>query len=117
MKNKEEIIRQLSFENIIWILFIGTSILNIISDELIKKSIICNDDSDEVAKVLSFIVIFITLITYVYFIIRNYNDYKNNMTDTYKIRLFGSILLLIGTLCLLYFLIKSGEVTESLSNV
>ena len=53
----------------------------------------------------------------IYFIIRNYNDYKKHDSSEYFVRLFGSILVLSGSICFLYFQIKTGAVTESLSNI
>ena len=45
------------------------------------------------------------------------SDYKKKNNDIYKIRLIGSILILSGTLCLVYFQKKNTEATESISNI
>lgn len=39
----EEMVKRLSFENLIWIGFIITSALNIYGDEMIKKGLVTND--------------------------------------------------------------------------
>ena len=43
MNEQDELIRRLSFENIIWITFIAISAVDIYGDELIKKSVRNND--------------------------------------------------------------------------
>lgn len=113
------ILRQLSFENYIWIIFIIIGIFSIFGDELIKKSIIKNDAYYfSLAKTIFFIIIIVTLIVYIYFIRRNYRDYLKNINSTgYQIRLIGSLLIFIGTICFLYFLITEFNNDESLSNI
>ena len=43
MDNSEQIVKRLSFENIIWVIFIIVSIIDIYGDELLKKSITNNN--------------------------------------------------------------------------
>ena len=43
MNNKEEMIKRLNFENLIWMAFIIVSALDIYGDELLKKNIMYND--------------------------------------------------------------------------
>lgn len=117
-KKKEKEIKRLNFENFIWIIFIVLSILDIYGDELIKKYLIQNDKKADIeAKKIFFFILIVTILIYIYFIIRNYNDYKKHDSSEYFVRLFGSILVLSGSICFLYFQIKTGAVTESLSNI
>lgn len=119
MNYDEKIIRRLSFENWIWIIFVVISLLSIVGDELIKNSIITgNKQNDFLAKNLFTLILIITLLIYFYFIMRNYNDMQDNIGDQkYQIRFIGSLFIFVGAICLLYFQIKSSTVTESLSNI
>lgn len=116
---KEEQIKRLSFENFIWVVFIIISALDIYGDELVKKYIRENDKvADVKAKKVFFYILIITVIIYIYFFIRNYYDFKKHpQEDEYKVRLLGSIFILVGSICLLYFQLKTSTVTESPSNV
>lgn len=115
----EEMIERLSFENYIWIVFIIIAILDIYGDELIKNYLRYNDlKADKLAKKIFLWVTIISIIIYIYFVLRNYYDYKKHENnEAYQIRLFGSILILTGTICLLYFQVKTTVVTNSPSNI
>lgn len=111
-------IRRLNFENFIWFLFIIISILDIYGDELIKKNLRYNDKkANEKANKLFLSIIFISVLIYIYFFIRNYSDYKKYHDKNHEIRLIGSILILSGTICLLYFQYKNVNPTDSPSNL
>src|SRR5699024_2609202 len=106
-KDTYDMIRRLNFENIIWIIFIVISILDIYGDELIKKQLINNDKiSGEKAKKLFLGISIVSIVIYLYFLARNYNDYKKYKNKNYKIRLIASILVFVGTIMLLYFQIN-----------
>ena len=113
---KEQIIKRLTFENYIWIVFIIISILDIYGDELIKKGII-NNNTDPINKAnkLFLGITSFSLLIYIYFLIRNYNDYCYYKNNKYKIRLLGSTLVLLGTICFLYFQVTNKDSTDSLS--
>lgn len=116
--NVEEMVKRLSFENLIWIGFIITSALDIYGDEMIKKGLLTNDkNSQKKADKLFLGVSYFSILVYIYFLLRNYNDYKIHKKDHYQIRFIGSILILSGALCLLYFQKKNMTPTESPSNV
>lgn len=119
MDSSENIIKQLTFENYIWVIYIIISLFSIFGDELIKKSIIDQDDyANELARTIFFIILIVSLVVYIYFLVRNYNDFKNNPNSSaYRVRFLGSVLVYIGTICFLYFFIKTSYVTESLSNL
>lgn len=118
MNEQTELINQLTFENYIWIIFIIISIGNIVGDELIKSSIIEHDkQKDALAKNIFSISLIITIIIYIYFLGRNYKDYEKHHNKTYEIRLLGSILMLSGILCFLYFQIKTTTNNDTVSSI
>jgi len=114
----ENTIKRLNFENFIWFLFIIISILDIYGDELIKKNLRYNDKKaiDRANKVFLG-VIFVSVLIYIYFFIRNYSDYKKQHDKNHEIRLIGSILILSGTICLLYFQLNNVTPNDSPSNI
>ena len=59
----------------------------------------------------------ISLIIYIYFLYRNYTDYKKYYTKDYSIRLFGSIFVFVGTLCLFYFQLSTIDFDDLPSNI
>lgn len=118
MDNSEQIVKRLSFENIIWVIFIIVSIIDIYGDELLKKSITNNNkELSYKADNLFLFVSLISILVYIYFLVRNYYDYKDNKSTIYEIRLIGSILVLAGTLLLFYFLLFNKKNYELPSNI
>lgn len=121
MNNQNEIVKRLRFENWIWIVYIIISLVTILGDELIIKSIQENNNKyNEDAIKLFKSTLVITIIIYIYFLVRNYSDYINSDKDNkqaYGVRLLGSILMFIGTLCLFYFLNETSSVDDSVSNI
>ncbi len=118
MNDSEQIVKRLSFENIIWIVFIIVSVIDIYGDELLKKSI--TDNNKELSSKAENLFIFVSLISilvYIYFLVRNYYDYKENESTIYEVRLIGSILVLSGTLLLFYFLLFNNKDYELTSNI
>ena len=111
-------IKRLSFENIIWFVFIIVSVFDIYGDELLKKDLLYNDkiSSDKANKIFLGSTI-VSLLIYGYFLLRNYSDYKKYKTKSYEIRLIGSILIIAGVICLLYFQVTTRKKNDSLSNV
>lgn len=118
MNDEDELIRRLSFENFIWITFIIVSAIDIYGDELIKRSVRENDEkAQQRAESLFLFVALISILVYVYFFYRNYTDYQKHCNKYYGIRLFGSILILVGTLCLVYFQLYNTKEVELPSNI
>ena len=118
MNNDKDLIKRLNFENFIWITFIIVAILDIYGVELIKKSIQNNNAVfKEKADNLFLFVGLISLIIYIYFLYRNYTDYKKYYTKDYSIRLFGSIFVFVGTLCLFYFQLSTIDFDDLPSNI
>ncbi len=118
MNEQNKIINQLKFENYIWLIFIIISIGNIIGDELIIDSTTTNNKKkDSLAKDIFSLTLIVTIIIYIYFLARNYNDYKKHHNKDYEIRLFGSILMICGILCFLYFQIKTTSDSNTVSSI
>ena len=63
------------------------------------------------ANNISIKVLTILVFVYLYFFVRNYNMYKNkdNSTDTDLVKVVGSLLFVIGAICLLYFQVNSDD--------
>lgn len=106
-------IKRLNFEDLLWIVFIITSILNIWGNDYQKKYVISNDNyyEDKANNIYIFILI-IVLFLYLYFFNRNYKMYKSKMNEATTedlIKVMGSIFFIIGTLCLLYFQVNSNN--------
>jgi len=104
---------RLNFEDIIWYIFIGISILNIIGDKFLKEFIISKDKNKEKeANYLFLIIIIITILIYIYFFIRNYNAYikcSEEEKEIYLVKLFGSVFFVVGGVCLLYFQVNNSD--------
>lgn len=115
--DNQDLIKRLNFENLIWITFIIISLIDIYGDELIKQSVVLNDiNSEKKAQNLFLGVSLISILVYIYFLYRNYSDYKTNCSKYNEVRLIGSTLILIGTFCLLYFQLYNKKL-ELPSNV
>lgn len=120
MDKTSEVVRRLRFENYIWIIYLIIALGNIWADELIIKSLQeKKTEYDKLAKIIFLVSLIVTLIIYLYFLNRNYNDFKMHTKnkDIYEIRFIGSIFIFVGTICLLYFVIKMPVVEESISNI
>lgn len=114
----DNMVKRLNFENLIWVAFIIISALDIYGDELLKKEVLYHDQkAKEKANKLFLGLSAFSILIYIYFFIRNYNDYKKYHNKSYEIRLIGSTLILAGTLCLLYFQLTTTNSTNSQSNV
>ena len=117
MNNNKEIVNRLNFENYIWIAFIIIAALDIYGDELLKIYILNHDEnSKKKADKLFLELTAFSVLLYSYFLIRNYKEYKNYNNQSYEIRLIGSILILVGTLCFLYFQLTTNQ-QDSSSNI
>lgn len=99
-------VSRLHFESFLWFLFIVIACLNILGncdDEMFLNSHVFYY-KEESNYIFTF-TIFITLVIYFYFFIRNYETYRLAPIDEknqYLLKLFGSSLLVAGILCLLY---------------
>lgn len=104
---KENQIKNLTTEEILSGAFIVLGILSIYGDELQKKYIQTKNKAyeDQANKIFNLILL-ITLILYLIFLYRNYKSYQKAPRDTkeiFGVRVLGSLLLLAGILCTIYF--------------
>ena len=105
-------IRRLNFEDLLWVIFIFLSIMNIVSNKFQKEYVISNDQYyEDRANNISICVLTILVFIYLYFFLRNYNMYNNkdNPQKEDLVKVIGSFLFIIGTLCLLYFQVNSND--------
>ena len=111
--NEESEIKRLNFEDMLWVIFIVLSIMNIVSNYFQKEYVISREQYyEDRANDISVIVLTVLLFVYLYFFVRNYKMYNNkgiNVTQTDFVKVLGSFLFIIGTLCLLYFQIHSDD--------
>ena len=93
---------KIEIDNMIALIFIILSIINIIGDEEKKKYIKTNDERyNQNANRLFVLVQLVTTIVCVFFVYRNYNNLKNENSSINEIRLIGSILIFVGSLLIL----------------
>lgn len=99
-------------DEVIIVIFIVLNIINIYADELEKKYLFSNNVNDlkNANKIVIFTLI-ITLIIYIYFAYLNYQEYEKHKTNLYETRLIGTILVIIGLICLIYFRYKNPEIS------
>ena len=113
MNNVDEQIKRLNFEDFLLVVFICLSIFNIIGDSYEKEYLKTRNVyfKGSANKIFDF-TLSITIIIYLYFVVRNYYSYKGVTDDKkglYSIKLFGSILIIVGAICLLYFQKKQNS--------
>lgn len=105
-------IKRLDFENIINLIFIIVSIINIYGNENQKKYLI-NDNVkyEKDANNLYVVGLILVFLIYIYFFNRNFTMYKNkdNPTEKDLIKVIGSFLFVVGAICLLYFQINNKD--------
>ena len=111
-KIKDEIDR-LNFEDLLWVIFIILSIMNIISNYYQKEFVVSNYQYyEDKANNISIVVLSILVFIYLYFFLRNYNMYNNkdnDVTNADFVKVVGSFLFIVGALCLLYFQVSSDD--------
>ncbi len=100
-------IKRLEFEKYVWIVLIFLGIANIFGDEEEQEYLKTKDYElhTKAKKIFKFSLI-VSIIIYVYYLIRNYAFYEQmsgKKKETYFINLLGSILLISAALCFLYF--------------
>lgn len=106
MNNNE--IKDLEIDEIIWVVFIFLSIINITGDECKKKYCVNKDKNEEErAKVIFLFTLFVSFIVYIYIASIKYKrvkyNYQNNLDNKLaKRRFFASILVIIASSIYLY---------------
>ena len=104
---------RLKFEDNLSIIFIILNLLNIRANAIIENAILTGDIS-QISNALKIyrLIIVISILLYIYFVKRNYEIYieskqKVNYDNTLeKIRLTGSVFILVGTILLGYTIFK-----------
>ena len=114
-------LKKITYQDIISIIFVIAAITNIIASDKEKEYIISKNKNDkEIANNIYIIVIIVFIILYIYFININYKEYNNcNIYDKDKnlVRLYGSILFLLGALCFLYYRINDRNSIQSIVEI
>lgn len=117
-ESKNQEIERIKFEDILSLVFIVTSILNIYGDKLHIEYIATNSREKELmARDIYKLVLIITILIYLYFLNRNYSflktAYENRQnTKLPFIRLMGSVFLIVGVILLLYVLVESDTIPD-----
>lgn len=109
----EEEINRLRFENKIWILFAFLCLLNIRGDDDDINYIKTNNNKykNESNNIFKFTLI-CTLFIYLYFFRRNvrfYNKANSKQKELYSIKVYGSLLLIVGVILLIYFQVNQDS--------
>ncbi len=101
---------RLVFEDIIWITNIIIALLNIKASQLIREVYLTGDTSKlQTAQNIFRFNTLVSIIINTYFVTRNYNYYEQSLNDdgeadAERLRLIGSIFILIGTIIIFYSL-------------
>ena len=121
MNNYYKEIKNFTFQDIISIVFIVASVLNIIACDKEKEYVISNNKKDKItANNIYILVLLIFICLYTYFIKVNYNSYSNCKdyeSEAFLIRLYGSIFFLVGGVCFLYFRINDRENIQNIIEI
>lgn len=100
-------LKRLKFEDLLWIIFAVLCLINVYGDQLQKEYIVTSfNDYENKSNNVFKITLTITLFIYIYFFLRNYISYKNSSSENkslYSVKVFGSIFLIVGVICLIYF--------------
>lgn len=116
MNNNQEKIKDLNIDELIRVVFILIAIANIFGDELEKKYYNKNDLESEIkAKKIFIVIVAITLAIYIYLAFKSYKSIKKSTGYQKKLletRHIGVILIILGTIILLYFEINYFPATS-----
>ena len=107
MNNK---IKEIETDELIWIIFIILSIINIYGDELYKKSLTTNNQKSNIAKQIFLLTAISSLLIYFYFLSNSYKELQNtDNLELQKTKITGIILIIIGNILIIYFNINEKE--------
>ena len=104
-QDKLKELKSLDNDNIVWIIFIILSLLNINADNHQKKYIITNNynEKNNADNIFKFTII-ISIIIYLFIFNKNYSSYqKTSNKELSIIKLSSTIFFILGGLCLLYY--------------
>lgn len=120
-QNSQKQLRQLRFENFLSVIFIALSVLNIYGDDLLQRFVVLQNKKDEKrAREVFLVALIVTLLIYFYFAYRNNKELKQAIINgdknvfAHRIRVFGTLLLIVGVICFIYFNRNSGETIDDL---
>ena len=109
-------IKRLKWENTIWIVFAFLCLLNIAGDNdeinYLRRN---NINFKREANTIFEFTLTVTFLIYLYFFTRNVNQLEKNQDkkELYEIKVFGSVFLISGIICLIYFQKKQKNFTGS----
>lgn len=106
--NNNDRFNSIILDEVILTIFIFLNVLNFYADELEKKCLFDNDNNRlKLSKKIIIVTLTVTLFIYIYFLYANYKDMIKNQysKDSYifETRFIGSVLIVIGLGCFLYF--------------
>lgn len=100
-------LKRLHFENVIWIVFAGLCVLNILGDNdeifyIERNDVSYKNEANTIFELTLTMIFFI----YLYFFNRNFKQLNKASSDKkalYEVKVLGSIFLISGIICLIYF--------------
>lgn len=100
-------LKRLNFEDYVWILYASISLANVYGNYYNKQYLKGQNKAGlNTANKIFEITIIITFLIYIYFFLRNYKNYKEapqEEKEVYFVRVIGSIFLIVGAVCLIYY--------------
>ena len=112
--NNNTRLKELQIDEIIWIIFITISIINILGDEYEKDYCLNNNQQSlNTSKNIFTFTLFASLLIYLYILFQRYNKYKNNPNNNLtKERLFASTLVVVASIIFLTCQLKDRQPTN-----
>lgn len=113
--NKEEEIKNLIIDEVIWVIFIFLSIINLVGDECKKDYYVKSDTEREtLSKKIFLFTLFVSFVIYIYVAFLKYKKvrycYENNLDSACaEARLLASIMVVIASGIFLYCQIKESN--------
>ena len=107
-------LKELQIDELIWIIFITISIINIIGDEFEKKYCLTKEQNNlNISKNIFTFTLFASLLIYGYILYTRYKKYQNDINNNLnKNRLFASILVVVASIINLYCQLKDRQPTN-----
>jgi len=107
-------LKELQIDELIWIIFITISIINIIGDEFEKKYYSTKDQNNlNISKNIFTFTLIISLLVYCYLLYLRYEKYKKSSNNYLtKERLFASLLVVVASAINLYCQLKDRQPTN-----
>jgi uncharacterized membrane protein len=110
-------INRLNFEDILIIIFIILGLINLYANNENKEYIKTKEKKHHTTANEAFLLtLTVTFFIYIYFFVRNYNDYKKieeSKKGLFLIKVLGSSFLIAGIICLIYFQQKQTSFVDS----